>query len=63
MAVITHKNNGKGSQEEVLPHRKALTMLTKGDPSQRSMNNYAKATPGMNNQGSMGMFGFGPTQQ
>lgn len=62
MAVITHKTSQKGSQEDILPHRKAMSMLTKGDPSQRTMNNYAKATPSMQNQGSGGMFGFGPTQ-
>jgi hypothetical protein len=28
-----------------LPHRHALTQLAGGDPLQRTMNNYAKATP------------------
>jgi hypothetical protein len=36
---------GKGSKQERLPHRSALTTLTKGDPLQRTMNNYSAATP------------------
>lgn len=49
---------GKGSQEEDLPSRFALTQLTKGDPLQRTMNNYAKATPGID-EGMPGVFGSG----
>ena len=40
-------HTGKGSQEDLLPHRHAMTTLTKGDPGKRTMNNYAKATPGL----------------
>lgn len=36
---------GKGASEQVLPSRAALNSLTKGDPFQRTMQNYAKATP------------------
>ena len=36
---------GKGSKDEVLPNRMAMETITKGDPMQRSMNNYAKKTP------------------
>lgn len=38
-------NAGKGSKSELLPHRYALTKITKGDPSERSINGYAKRTP------------------
>jgi hypothetical protein len=38
-------NKGKGSKSQMLPSRHALTTLTKGDPSQRSIQNYAKLTP------------------
>ena len=41
---ITH-HAGKGSAEEMLPHRSALTTLAGGNPMKRTMNNYAKATP------------------
>lgn len=41
--VATHR--GKGATEEVLPDRHALSTLTKTDPLQRTMNNYAKASP------------------
>lgn len=51
---------GKGSTEEDLPHRFALTSLTKGDPLQRTMNNYAKVTPGLD-QGTPNIFGVGHT--
>jgi len=30
---------------EMLPHRQALASIVGGDPSKRSMNAYAKATP------------------
>lgn len=39
------KHIGKGAAEHVLPHRSALNTLTAGDPSARTMNNYAKANP------------------
>lgn len=38
-------HQGKGSKIDVLPNRHALTQLAGGDPLQRTMNNYAKATP------------------
>lgn len=38
-------HQGKGSKQERLPHRSALTTLTKGDPMQRTMNNYSAAAP------------------
>jgi hypothetical protein len=39
------KHQGKGATEQVLPSRHAMQTLTQGDPGQRSMNDYAKATP------------------
>lgn len=39
----------KGSREELLPSRHALSQLVGGDPTQRSLNNYAKLTPGVVN--------------
>lgn len=36
-------NDGKG--EALLPSRRAMNQLTKGNPSQRSFQNYAKLTP------------------
>jgi hypothetical protein len=44
------KHVGKGSTEAQLPQRGALNNLTKGSPLARSMNNYAKATPGPEDQ-------------
>jgi hypothetical protein len=41
------RNKGKGSTEEHLPSRMVMSELTKGDPVQRSMGNYAKVTPGV----------------
>lgn len=41
MANIT-KRVGKGSKMESLPSRFALATVTKGDPVERSMNDYAK---------------------
>ena len=35
----------KGSRSELLPSRHAMNTLTKGDPYQRSMGNYAKLAP------------------
>lgn len=42
------KHQGKGASEEVLPSRHAVQTLTKGDPMQRTMQNYAKMTPLVN---------------
>lgn len=39
------KKSKKDAKSEMLPSRMARTSLTKGDPMQRSMNNYAKKTP------------------
>jgi hypothetical protein len=41
---LTQLHN-KGSREQLLPGRHAMETLTKGDPWQRSMGNYAKLTP------------------
>ena len=41
--LVNLKN--KGSKEQLLPGRHAMDQLTKGDPWQRSMGNYAKLTP------------------
>lgn len=41
--ITRHK--GKGGKQEMLPSRHAMAQLVKGDPIQRSMNNYAKLTP------------------
>ena len=38
-------HQGKGAIEQTLPSRSAMSTLTQGDPGQRTMNNYAKATP------------------
>ncbi len=46
--TTTHHKN-KSAQSEILPHRSALTRLTRGDPAQRTMGQYAKATPSMTN--------------
>ena len=45
MATKIIKHKGKGSTEEMLPHRGALAQLTGGDTVQRSLSNYAKKTP------------------
>lgn len=51
---------GKCSQEQTLPSRFAMQTLTKGDPSQRSMNNYANKTPGVGDASpSINNFGMG----
>jgi hypothetical protein len=39
------KHEGKGATQELLPSRHALNTLTGGSPADRSMNQYAKATP------------------
>ena len=36
---------GKGGKQEMLPNRHAMNTLTGGSPMQRSLGNYAKATP------------------
>lgn len=36
---------GKGSRQEMLPSRHALSKLTGGSPADRTFNMYAKATP------------------
>lgn len=41
-----HRHSGKGASEQMLPNRHALNTLTAGEPGSRSMNDYAKATPG-----------------
>lgn len=41
--LVQHKNHG--SKQQLLPHRNAVEQLTKGNPWQRSMGNYAKLTP------------------
>lgn len=38
-------NKGKGGGSQMLPSRHALNTLTKGDPIERSLGNYAKLTP------------------
>lgn len=43
-ADITH-HVGKGSQQELLPNRSALSKLVRGPAQQQSVNDYAKATP------------------
>jgi hypothetical protein len=45
MKLIRHV--GKGATEQRLPSRSALNTLTAGSPVDRSMSNYAKATPTM----------------
>lgn len=39
------KHAGKGSSQELLPNRSAVSTLTKGDPAARTMQDYAKADP------------------
>lgn len=39
------KPKSKALKQEYLPSRSALTQLTKGTPTQRSLGNYAKKTP------------------
>lgn len=41
--LIRHKTNG--SKQQLLPHPGAVETLTKGNPWERSMGNYAKLTP------------------
>ena len=50
---------GKCAQSEMLPSRHALGSLTRGDPIQRSMQNYAKDTPtGAGGLGAPGIMAF-----
>lgn len=52
---------GKGSTEEMLPHRSALTTLAKGNPLQRTIGNYGKATPsGAGALGAPSIMGMAP---
>jgi hypothetical protein len=39
------KHAGKGGKQEMLPSRHAVSQLVGGDPTQRSIGNYAKLTP------------------
>jgi hypothetical protein len=39
------RNAGKGGGQEMLPSRGAMSMLTGGNPVERSLGNYAKLTP------------------
>lgn len=39
------QNVGKGGGQEYLPSRHMLNTLTGGDPAQRTLGQYAKATP------------------
>ena len=41
----TTRLKNKGAKQETLPNRHVMNKLTKGDPLQRSIGNYAKATP------------------
>lgn len=40
-----HTHMGKGAVQQTLPHPAAMQTLTAGSPMQRTMNDYAKATP------------------
>lgn len=44
------KHEGKGSVAQALPHRNAMQTLTGGSIGDRTMNQYAKATPMANPQ-------------
>ena len=57
---ITHHTN-KGANKEVLPNRHALNQVSKGDVGQRSIGNYAKATPGIDENG-QNLFGSKPAR-
>lgn len=41
---VTH-HAGKGGGQEMLPSRHAMAALVGGDPAQRTLQQYAKATP------------------
>lgn len=42
---LVNSGPSKGSKQHLLPHKDAVEQLTKGNPWQRSMGNYAKLTP------------------
>ena len=53
-------HTGKCAQSEMLPSRHALGTLTAGDPMQRTINNYGKATPeGSGGLGLPGLLAWG----
>lgn len=54
------KHAGKGSTQEVLPNRHAVSELTRGNTANRTMNDYAKATPLPGNDNDADDFGPGP---
>lgn len=45
MKIKVTEHAGKGSRSEILPSKHALFQLSGGDPAQRTLGNYAKATP------------------
>ena len=45
--LVQHK--GKGGKQQLLPSRHAMDEVTKGNPWQRSIGNYAKLTPSGSN--------------
>lgn len=53
-----HRHNGKGSKSALLPDRTALNDLT-GGGNNPSMNDYAKASPGMDDTPSTMGLGLG----
>lgn len=58
------KRVGKGSKLECLPSRFAMQTVTKGDTTERAMNNYAKKPkqpefPAYGSMGAMGAMGAG----
>lgn len=55
-----NRHVGKGAVEQRLPSRHAMQTLTGGSQLDRSMNNYSKQTPSMNNSMPMGMMGMNP---
>jgi hypothetical protein len=59
--VQSIKHKGKGSQEEPLPSRHAMSQLTGGDPTQRSLNNYSKKSPASLDQETPNIFGVAHT--
>jgi hypothetical protein len=42
---LNHMPKGKGSRQEFLPSRFAMTKLAEGNPAERSTNEYARRTP------------------
>jgi len=43
--------DNKGANQELLPNRHALNTISKGDIARRSINNYSKAAPDLNETG------------